>query len=174
MKPLFQNLCLFLISCLIIASCSAIDEKKLDGKKIDSSEAPKAIEKKKFFNITPPEKNISNKKGVKLSDLLNLRGNEIGSVNKYLWQASIEILNFLPIKIADPFSGIIAFDKGKVPGSSKVYDATVYIKSVVLDAESLSVSVRDANGNISYDAKHEIENAILSRARKLRIDDLDK
>ena len=28
-------------------------------------------------------------------------------VNKYLWNASLDILNFLPIQSADPFSGVI-------------------------------------------------------------------
>ena len=28
-------------------------------------------------------------------------------VNKYLWQASLEILNFLPIQSVNPFSGVI-------------------------------------------------------------------
>ncbi len=37
---------------------------------------------------------------------------------------SIEVLSFLPINSADPFSGIIVFGKGKAPGSSQSYDAT--------------------------------------------------
>ena len=100
-------------------------------------------------------------------------GDEIGSVNKYLWQASIEVLNFLPINSADPFSGIIVFGKGKAPGSSQSYDATVYISDPALDARSLSVTVRSSDGTISSAAKREIESAILSRARQLRLKELD-
>jgi predicted deacylase len=29
-------------------------------------------------------------------------------VNRYLWQASLEILDFMPIEAADPFSGVIS------------------------------------------------------------------
>ena len=100
-------------------------------------------------------------------------GNDIGSVNKYLWQASLEVLSFLPINSADPFSGIIMFGKGKAPGSAQIYDVTVYISDPALDARSLSVTVRSSNGVISSAAKREIENAILSKARQLRLKALD-
>jgi hypothetical protein len=33
-------------------------------------------------------------------------------VNRYLWQASLEILDFMPIEAADPFSGVISFGYG--------------------------------------------------------------
>ena len=100
-------------------------------------------------------------------------GDGIGSVNKYLWQASLEVLSFLPIKSADPFSGIIVFGKGKAPGSSQIYDATVYVNDPALDARSINVTIRSENGTISSAAKREIESAILSRARQLRLKELD-
>jgi len=100
-------------------------------------------------------------------------GNDIGSVNKYLWQASLEVLSFLPINSADPFSGIIVFGKGKAPGSSQIYDATVHVNDPALDARSINVTIRSANGTISSAAKQEIESAILSRARQLRLKELD-
>jgi len=109
----------------------------------------------------------------KLGDLFKSGSDEIGSVNKYLWQASIEVLSFLPINSADPFSGIIVFGKGKAPGSSQSYDATIYISDPALDARSLSVTVRSSNGSVSSEAKREIESAILSRARQLRLKELD-
>ena len=65
------------------------------------------------------------------------------------------------------------FGKGKAPGSSQSYDATVYISDPSLDARSLSVTVRSSNGTISSAAKREIESAILSRARQLRLKELD-
>ena len=109
----------------------------------------------------------------KLGDFFKSGSDEIGAVNKYLWQASVEVLSFLPINSADPFSGIIVFGKGKAPGSSQSYDATVYVSDPALDARSLSVTVRSANGTISSAAKREIESAILSRARQLRLKELD-
>ena len=155
-----------LILCFVLQACSAAEE-------ID-------IDKSNDEKVTSITTNQAKKKGIvliddngKLGDLFKSGGNEIGSVNKYLWQASIEVLNFLPINSADPFSGIIVFGKGKAPGSSQSYDATVYISDPALDARSLSVTVRSSNGTISSAAKREIESAILSRARQLRLKELD-
>jgi hypothetical protein len=145
-----------------------------------------STEEKTDINKADAEKVTSNstdqvkKKGIvliddngNLGDLFKSGGDEIGSVNKYLWQASLEVLSFLPINSADPFSGIIVFGKGKAPGSTQSYDATVYISDPALDARSLSVTVRSSNGTISSEAKNEIELAILSRARQLRLKELD-
>ena len=145
------------------------------------SSADKAvIDKANVEKVTSDTMDQTKKKGIvliddngKLGDLFKSGGDEIGSVNKYLWQASIEVLNFLPINSADPFSGIIVFGKGKAPGSSQAYDATVYISDPALDARSLSVTVRSSNGTISSAAKREIESAILSRARQLRLKELN-
>jgi len=155
-----------LLLCFVLQACSTAE--KTD---IDKTEDEK---------VTSATTNQIKKKGIvliddngKLGDLFKSGGDEIGSVNKYLWQASIEVLSFLPINSADPFSGIIVFGKGKAPGSSQSYDATIYISDPALDARSLSVTVRSSNGTVSSEAKREIELAILSRARQLRLKELD-
>ena len=164
MNYLFKFKSLLLL-CVILQACSTAD--KVDINKTDEE---------KVTSVTTDQ---TKKKGIvliddngKLGDLFK-SDDEIGSVNKYLWQASIEVLNFLPINSADPFSGIIVFGKGKAPGSSQSYDATVYISDPALDARSLSVTVRSSNGTVSSEAKREIESAILSRARQLRLKELD-
>ena len=165
MSYLFKCKSLLLI-CVILQACSTAE--KTD---IDKTEDEK---------VTSATTDQTKKKGIvliddngNLGDLFKSGGDEIGSVNKYLWQASLEVLSFLPINSADPFSGIIVFGKGKAPGSSQSYDATVYISDPALDARSLSVTVRSSNGTISLAAKREIESAILSRARQLRLKELD-
>ena len=155
-----------LLLCVILQACSTAEKADTD----------KVKDEKVTSNTTDQTK----KKGIvliddngKLGDLFKSGSDEIGSVNKYLWQASIEVLNFLPINSADPFSGIIVFGKGKAPGSSQSYDATVYVSDPALDARSLSVTVRSSNGTVSSEAKREIELAILSRARQLRLKELN-
>ena len=157
---------LLLLLCVILQACSTAE--KTDKDKANNE---------KVTSVTTDQ---TKKKGIvllddngKFGDLFKSGGDEIGSVNKYLWQASIEVLNFLPVNSADPFSGIIVFGKGKAPGSSQSYNATVYISDPALDARSLSVTVRSSNGTISSEAKREIELAILSRARQLRLKELD-
>jgi hypothetical protein len=165
MNYLFKYKPLLLI-CIILQACSTAE-------KTDNDKA-------KDEKVTSTTTDLTKKKGIvliddngKLGDLFKSGSDEIGSVNKYLWQASIEVLNFLPINSADPFSGIIVFGKGKAPGSSQSYDATIYISDPALDARSLSVTVRSSNGTVSSEAKREIEQAILSRARQLRLKELD-
>ncbi|MBT4996288.1 MAG: DUF3576 domain-containing protein [Hellea sp.] len=155
-----------LVLCAILQACSSTDKAVVDkaNKEIATSDTTDQTKKKGIVLIDD---------NGKLGDLFKSGGDEIGSVNKYLWQASIEVLNFLPINSADPFSGIIVFGKGKAPGSSQSYDATVYVSDPALDARSLSVTVRSSNGIISSAAKREIELAILSRARQLRLKELD-
>ena len=165
MNYLFKFKSLLLL-CAVLQACSTVektDVDKADAEKITSATTDQ-VKKKGIVLIDD---------NGKLGDFFKSGGDQIGSVNKYLWQASIEVLNFLPIKSADPFSGIIVFDKGKAPGSSQSYDATVYISDPALDARSLSVTVRSSNGTVSSEAKREIESAILSRARQLRLKELD-
>ena len=163
MNSLIKFKSILLLLCLTITACSSVKNlNKLDAKN-DSEISSNEITEEKKSPIVLLDDNG------KLGDLFKSGGDEIGSVNKYLWQASLEVLSFLPIHSADPFSGIIVFGKGKAPGSTQMYDATVYISDPALDARSLSVTVRSSNGVISSSAKREIENAILSKARQLRL-----
>ena len=155
-----------ILICVILQACGMAEKTDID-KVMDEKVTSATTDQKKKKGIVLIDDNG------KLGDLFKSGGDEIGSVNKYLWQASIEVLNFLPINSADPFSGIIVFGKGKAPGSSQSYDATVYISDPALDARSLSVTVRSSNGTVSSEAKREIERAILSRARQLRLKELD-
>jgi hypothetical protein len=92
-------------------------------------------------------------------------------VNRYLWNASLEILDFMPIEAADPFSGVISFGYGTPPGGSSAYRATVYIQDPALEARALRVAVQSRGGAVSRDTARAIEDAILTRARQLRIRD---
>ena len=167
MNSLIKSKSILFLLCLTITACSSVKSLNKPDVENDSEISSNAITEEKKSPIVLLDDNG------KLGDLFKSGGDEIGSVNKYLWQASLEVLNFLPINSADPFSGIIVFGKGKAPGSKQMYDASVYINDPALDARSLSVTVRSSNGVISSSAKREIENAILSKARQLRLKALD-
>lgn len=92
-------------------------------------------------------------------------------VNRYIWNASLEILNFLPIESVDPFSGVIVTGYGVPPGGGRSYRATIYIQDPALDARSLNISLQTKSGPASVDATRAIEDAILTRARQMRIAD---
>lgn len=92
-------------------------------------------------------------------------------VNKYLWSASLEVLNFLPIQSVDPFTGVIVTGYGTPPGGGRAYRATVLIDDPALDARSLNVALQSRGGAVSKATSRAVEDAILSRARELRIAD---
>lgn len=92
-------------------------------------------------------------------------------VNRYIWTATQEILNFLPIEAADPFSGVLVYGYGRPPGGSQAYRGTVYVQDPALDARSLNVALATQSGPVSAETTRAIEDAILTRARQLRLAD---
>jgi hypothetical protein len=93
-------------------------------------------------------------------------------VNKYIWNATLEILNFLPIESVDPFTGVIVTGYGVPPGGGRAYRATAYIQDPALDARSLKLSLQTRGGApVSRETARAVEDAILTRARQLRIRD---
>lgn len=99
------------------------------------------------------------------------RGAENVAVNRYLWAASLDVLSFLPVQSADPFTGVITTGFGTPPGSSRAYRATVQVSDPAMDARSLNLSLLTRNGPVAIETQRAVEDAILARARQLRIAD---
>ena len=157
-----RNLGIGLIILLILSSCGV--RSLLTNK----SESPsKEVAE---FNINPTE---VDSKSSGIFDLLSNEGSSetVLKVNRYIWKASLEVLSFLPLEGVDPFSGIITTGWGKPPGASTEYRATVYIQDPSLDVRSLKVVLFKKMGSANPKTIKTIENAILSRARQLRIRD---
>lgn len=100
-------------------------------------------------------------------------------VNGYLWRASLDTLSFMPLASADPYGGVIITDWYSNPEApNERFKATVYILDTRLRADGLNVTVfkqvSDGNGGWvdqqpSAQTETDIENAILTRARLLRL-----
>ena len=89
-------------------------------------------------------------------------------VNRYIWNATFEVLDFLPLESVDPFSGVIVTGWGKAPGSDTEYRATVIVKDPALAARALRVSLTTRDGPAAQATVNAVENAIFARARQLR------
>lgn len=106
------------------------------------------------------------------------RGENI-TVNSYLWRASLDTISFLPLTTADPFGGVIISDWYSPPETpDERFKVTVYILDRELRADGLRVAVfrQTRTENESWVAAkvddrtgRDIENAILKRARQMRI-----
>ncbi len=92
-------------------------------------------------------------------------------VNRYIWNAALDILDFMPIESADPFTGVIVYGFGTPPGGGQAYRATVFVRDPALDARSLNVALVSRSGPASTETVRAIEDAILTRARELRVRD---
>ena len=99
-------------------------------------------------------------------------------VNSYLWRATLDTLNFMPLASADPVGGIIISDWYAAPEKPDEHvKVNVYILDKRLRADALKVTVfrqvRSAAGwtdaQVNPDTGVKLENAILSRARELRL-----
>ena len=100
-----------------------------------------------------------------------IRGGETVAVNRYLWRAALETLDFLPIQTVDPFTGVIVTGFGTPPGGGRAYRATILVQDPALEARSLNVALITRSGPASPATVRAVEDAILSRARQLRVAD---
>jgi len=103
-------------------------------------------------------------------------------VNSFLWRASLETLNFMPLEQVDPFGGVIVTDwYASAEAPNERFKANVYILDTALRADALKASIFKQNRTTSgwedattdADTARQIENAILTRARELYIATVD-
>lgn len=99
-------------------------------------------------------------------------------VNGWLWRATLDTLAFMPLASADPYGGVVITDwyvNPEKPGER--FKATVYILDTRLRADGLNVTVFKevasptgwVTAPTSPQTATDIENAILTRARQLRL-----
>lgn len=99
-------------------------------------------------------------------------------VNSYLWRASLDVIDFMPLASADPYGGVIITDWYTDPKTpNERFKVTVYILDTRLRADALNVTVfKQVNDNGTWadaptaaQTEADMENAILDRARKLHL-----
>ena len=105
-------------------------------------------------------------------------GGGIG-VNSFLWRASLDTVSFMPLQSADPFGGVIITDWYAPPETAEErFKVNIFILDRALRSDGIRAKVfkqrRAADGGWA-DAKaddqldRQLEDAILTRARELRI-----
>lgn len=156
-----RNSAVIAVTAFVLAACGG-------GIKLGS---PATDRPAQYTNPNVPS-NIETNPENTIWSIFNKKNNEsVVLVNKYLWSASLEVLNFLPIQSVDPFTGVIVTGYGTPPGGGRAYRATVLIDDPALDARSLNVALQSRGGPVSKATSRAVEDAILSRARELRITD---
>lgn len=145
---------LVLLCAGLTASCSGFRDTKVRESAFEVESGP---------NVTNPVDD-----GSSLLDIFRDGGTKV-KVNRYLWTAALQTLDFLPVESADPFTGIITTGYGRPPGGGRAYRATILISDPALDARSLNVALQTQSGPVAAGTQRAVEDAILARARQLRV-----
>ncbi len=102
------------------------------------------------------------------------------AVNAFLWRASLDTINFIPLVQADPFGGVIITDwytPAEQPNERMKVQITILDRELRADGVRVSVFKQQTNAKaggwvdaqVDPQTNTDIENAILTRARQLRI-----
>ena len=113
------------------------------------------------------------------TDLAASKVTTIG-VNAYLWRASLDTINFIPLVSADPFGGVIITDwytPSESPTERMKVQVTILDRELRADGVRVAVFKQQTNAKaggwvdapVDPHTNTDIENAILTRARQLRI-----
>lgn len=113
----------------------------------------------------------------------NRKGDNGIDVNSFLWRASLDTVSFMPLASADPFGGVILTDwysAADLPDER--FKLNVFILGRELKSDGIRVRVfkqiRSSGNWVDADAAPEtarqLEDAILTRARQLRIAGLEE
>ena len=100
-------------------------------------------------------------------------------VNSFLWRASLDTVSFMPLVSADPFGGVIITDwYAPAQSPSERFKVNIYILGRTLRADGIRAAVFKqqlsptsgwVDATVADNTATDLENAILSRARQLRI-----
>ena len=160
---------LLMLVALLTAGCQNVDkESKTPVEKDDKRKLGfGSIAGEDFLTFGGPKKNTGSANSL--------------VINSYLWQASLQTLEFLPLTSIDATGGVIVTDWYSTSGApNERVKVCVYIVSNVLRADAIKVvvykQIRAANGNWVHAASSaqtatDLENIILTRARQLRMQD---
>ena len=159
-RSIFFRSAVLCITVLGLTACSAGKDKSAD----------KAEDKKgSWFQKLRNTPKVEEKKQSTIWEALrDPKAEQVTKVNQYIWRAALEVLDFLPVKSVDPFSGLIVTGYGTPPGGNRAYRASIFVSDPSLDARSLKLSLQTKSGPVSMSTQRAIEESILTRARQLR------
>ena len=102
-------------------------------------------------------------------------------VNSYLWRAALDTVTFMPLASADPFGGVIITDWYIAPEKpDERFKVNIFILDKQLRSDGVKVKVfrQIGKGNkwvdstVADNTGPQMEDAILTRARQLRVADM--
>ncbi|MFK7839278.1 MAG: DUF3576 domain-containing protein [Bdellovibrionales bacterium] len=104
------------------------------------------------------------------------------TVNSFLWRASLDTVSFMPLASADPFGGVILTDWYTPPEiTGERFKVNVFILTRELRSDGIRVRTFKQNfingkwvdTDSTNETSRQLEDTILTRARQLRVSQLD-
>ena len=125
------------------------------------------------------------KKGLSMSGIIN-QNQEVGSgvaslkmtINIYLWQGALDTISFMPLSSADPIGGTIITDWYSLESNeNERCKLNVFIMGAELKTQNLRVTSfcqnykneKWINATVDDENNIKLENAILNKAKKLKL-----
>ncbi|MCB2010041.1 MAG: DUF3576 domain-containing protein [Geminicoccaceae bacterium] len=160
---------------LVLGACEGLDVQPAPHSEYDPRDQAEREERGTIFD---------GEGGIKFStrgseaDAVGVGGGGLG-VNAYLWRATLDTIDFMPLASADPFGGLIITEWYQTAAApDERLKLHVLIKDAVLRADGIKVSMfrqtsDHAGGWLDAPANNAtaraLEDKILTRARELRI-----
>lgn len=103
------------------------------------------------------------------------------TVNAYLWRSSLDTVSFMPLTSVDPFGGVILTDWYSAPETpNERYKLNIFVLGSELRSDGIRVTMFKQNRTgkgwtdrkVDKTSERQIEDAILTRARELRVSGL--
>ena len=199
MNKIFPN-CLLFFLMFFVFSCAGDREKKDNSELYDKSQTRGAIIERAGVTMGGDDTAKGRKLQMEVAEnklrtgggLFGKKGgidllkenNQTASIgvgmpiNPYLWKASLETINFMPLSSADPFAGLIITDWYSQNNTNERCKINIFIRGVELKTSNLKVNsfcqtLSDTNNWVSNEpdikVNAQIENAILNKAKKLKL-----
>ena len=173
-----HNRPILVLAALLLASCSGVSSTPTPAPGSEGRTAWEQAQRDRWGTVTG--QNGFSILGSRSREA-KARQEEAGGVgvNSYLWRASLDTIDFMPVSAADPFGGLITTDWYQPTETpTERFKLQVLIRDRSLRADGVKVSVwrqtKDADGNwldapVDPKTASELEDKILTRARELRI-----
>ncbi|PJB68967.1 MAG: DUF3576 domain-containing protein [Alphaproteobacteria bacterium CG_4_9_14_3_um_filter_47_13] len=171
---------LLISSLLILSNCSSSVKKESKY----PTGADRAATNDKIYEEAP---SIFGNDGIGILGRSNDKEDYSGQagigVNSYLWRASLDTVSFMPLASADPFGGVILTDwYSPSEKTDERFKLNIFILDRQLRSDGIQVKafrqVKRGNNwqdsDVAGDMTRQLEDAILTRARQLRVSQMGR
>lgn len=170
-----------LVSCFYLASCSGVPQG--EAKYPTGMDRSAQASENDIYNNDPSVFGAGGLLNMGRSENDDNSGTTGIGVNSFLWRASLDTISFMPLASADPFGGTIITDwysPAETPNERFKLNVFILDKQLRSDGVSVKLFRQNLKGGSWRDSTstdttaRQLEDAILTRARQMRVDQIGR